>query len=312
MIQIDDAGSGSLIGGTGIGILDIENNKYYFEIIPLKYYQTKLFNQKKYQDYVVKIVEKGFAELNVNQGEYIEICQGYMFDKLRDWLTTHGYKWKSTKIDGLLQKKVEESFDQYVIQLGLPKNFIKHARYAFGFHRLLKWVLADIENRKKLCKTQWKSWQKWGKVERSIYLNKLTYPDYCLKCGQKMEPPLDVITIEYMTNKPATINIHKPCFNGKLQEIPPAFLREFNTIIKTSHKNLNLKQNEKLFLKKIQATPHLLTSNGIIVGSLPQRLGKKIDFWVKKGFNWHFFLKDYSNNQAIIFAKLQDFFSMNT
>ena len=46
MIYIDDAGSGSLIGGTGIGILNTKNNKYYFDIIPLKYYQTELFQKR--------------------------------------------------------------------------------------------------------------------------------------------------------------------------------------------------------------------------------------------------------------------------
>ena len=46
MIQIDDSGSGSLIGGTGIGILNTDTNEYYFDIIPLKYYQTELYQKK--------------------------------------------------------------------------------------------------------------------------------------------------------------------------------------------------------------------------------------------------------------------------
>ena len=36
MIHIDDAGSGSLIGGTCIGILRTNDNAYYYEIIPIK------------------------------------------------------------------------------------------------------------------------------------------------------------------------------------------------------------------------------------------------------------------------------------
>jgi len=212
MIQIDDAGSGSLIGGTGIGILNTDNNKYYFEIIPLKFYQTHLFQKKAYQDYVIKIVERSFSKLGVEKSQQIEICQGYMFDKLRNWLDANNYQWRSTKIEGPLQIKVEESFENYVIDLGLPKPFIKHARFAFGFHRLLKWVFADLENRKKLCKTQWKSWQKWGNVEKKIYPSQLKYPDYCLKCGKRINPPLEVITMEYVTNKPSTINLHKSCY----------------------------------------------------------------------------------------------------
>ena len=101
MICIDDAGSGSLIGGTGIGILNTNNNKYYFDIIPLKYYQTELFQKKAYQDFVIEIVKKGFQEIKARQDDIIEICQGYMFDKLRLWLTEQGYQWNNTKIEGL-------------------------------------------------------------------------------------------------------------------------------------------------------------------------------------------------------------------
>ncbi|NLT95212.1 MAG: hypothetical protein GXW85_06690 [Clostridia bacterium] len=216
MIQIDDAGSGSLIGGTGIGILNTDNNRYYFRVVPLKYYQTDLFQKKAYQDYVVKIVQDAFREMNIDKTHQIEVCQGYMFDKLRVWLEQNNYQWKSTKIEGPLQIMVEESFNQYVIDLGLPPAFIKHARFAFGFHRLLKWVFADFDNRKKLCKTQWKSWQKWSNTKKNIYLNTLTQPDYCLKCGKKIKPPSEVITIEYVTNKPTTLNLHKNCYKGKL------------------------------------------------------------------------------------------------
>lgn len=216
MIQIDDAGSGSLIGGTGIGILNTETNQYIFKIVPLKYYQTDLFQKKAYQDYVVKIVQEAFQNMNIEKSQRIEVCQGYMFDKLRDWLKLNEYQWQNTKIEGSLQIMVEESFNQYVIDLGLPPAFIKHAKYAFGFHRLLKWVFADFENRKKLCKTQWKSWQKWSQTEKNIFINNLTYPDYCLKCGKKINPPLEVVTIEYVTNKPTTLNLHKNCFKGRL------------------------------------------------------------------------------------------------
>jgi len=309
MIQIDDAGSGSLIGGTGIGILDTETNNYYFEIIPLKYYQTDFFQKKLYQDYVIKIVKKTFHKFNVIKSQPIEVCQGYMFDKLRNWLTINGYNWTSTKIEGPLQYKVENSFNQYVIELGLPMDFVKHARFAFGFHRLLKWVFADMENRTKLCKTQWKSWQKWGNVEKSIYENVLSYSDYCLKCGEKLKPPLNVITIEYTTNKPVTINLHNHCYSGKLREIPPTFLQEFYTTIKTAKRgldDLNLKVNENLFLKVIQNQLNVVNSQGKLIGCFNNRLGKKIFFWLKKGFLWQCYLKNYSDKHAIILAKMND------
>ena len=41
-----------------------------------------------------------------------------MFDKLLV-LTEQGYQWNNTKIEGLLQERVEDSFNQYVISLYL-------------------------------------------------------------------------------------------------------------------------------------------------------------------------------------------------
>ncbi len=216
MIQIDDAGSGSLIGGTGIGVLRVETNEFYFDIIPLPYYQPPLFQQKKYQEYVINIIQEAFHKLCVSKDESIEICRGYMFDSLRCWLSDHGYRWTSTTIEGVLQEKVEESFNQYVINLGLPDNFVKHARYAFGFHRLLKWVFADLENRKALCKTGWKSWQKWSLIQRSMFLNEAKKKEYCLKCGHIIEPKEPVMTVEYCTNKFWSINVHASCFTDNL------------------------------------------------------------------------------------------------
>jgi len=302
MIQIDDSGSGSLIGGTGIGILNTDTNEYYFDIIPLKYYQTELYQKKLYQDYVIEIVKKGFSKLNVTKKDTIQVCQSYVFDKLRHWLTDNEYNWSNAKIEGPLQYKVEESFTHYVINLGLPRDFVKHARFAFGFHRLLKWVFADKEKRKNLCKTQWKSWQKWGNKERSIYKNILTYPDYCLKCGKKIKPPQKVITIEYTTIKPATINLHPQCYSGELREFPPEFLREFSTIIKL--RNLPENNEPQLFLKVLNNEVVVTSVQGEILGILDKPLSYNIAFWLNKGFVWQCYLKELSENQAKLNLKL--------
>lgn len=307
MIQIDDAGSGSLIGGTGIGIYDFETKKYHFEIIPLKYYQTDLFQKKAYQDYVIEIVKRAFTKFNVTKKDLIQICPGYMFDKLKNFLTSKGYMWENNKIEGVLQEKVENSFEQYVISLGLPKNFVKHARYAFGFHRLLKWVFADFENRKKLCKTEWKSFKKWSPINKSIYENKLMYQDYCLKCGQKLNLNSEVITIEYKTLKPATINLHKTCFSGNLNEIPPIFIHNFKTQISIPHKiNLdsNVKLNEKLILKSIDDGVYVTSHKGTLIGHINKDLESKLLFWLNKGFSWNCQIQNSHSHKCSLVAEL--------
>jgi hypothetical protein len=211
MIEIDDAGSGSLIGGTGIGILKKDSQEYLFHVIPIKYFQYPSFTQKKYQDYVITIVEKAIEQLQVHKHEKIVLCQGYIFDKLRQWLSQKGYHWESIRIKGLLQTKVEESFNQYVISLGLPKDFIIHARYAFGFHRLFKWVMADYPQRLSLCKTGWKSWQKWSNVDLKGYHSIAFSNGFCLKCGKAIHKYDPIKVIEYQTNKKWGICLHTHC-----------------------------------------------------------------------------------------------------
>ncbi len=217
MIEIDDAGSGSLIGGTGIGIIRKETEEYIFKVIPIEFFQPPHFSQKAYQTYVIDIVEETFKKLAVSKNEPIYVCRGYIFDALRKWLTLHNYSWESTKIVGLLQNKVESSFDDYVINLGLPKNFIKHARYAFGFHRLFKWVMADKDNRAHLCKTGWKSWNKWNNVSYQISESTACKEEFCLKCGQLIKTNDHIININYTTNKEWNVNLHRACYQLEIK-----------------------------------------------------------------------------------------------
>lgn len=211
MIEIDDAGSGSLIGGTGIGILRKETEEYIFRIIPLVFFREPNFSQKKYQEYAVKIIRTVFIKLDVSRQEPIVVCRGYIFDALREWLEKEGYNWKSERIEGSLQCMVEESFDKYVVGLGLPKDFIQHARFAFGFHRLLKWVFADFDNRVKYCKTGWKSWDKWSNVPVRVYPGLLDKNMYCLKCGNIIGANEKATFFEYYTKKKWIVPVHENC-----------------------------------------------------------------------------------------------------
>ncbi|MDK2799915.1 MAG: hypothetical protein PWP27_444 [Clostridiales bacterium] len=212
MIQIDDSGSGSLIGGTCIGIFRTETNEYFYDIIPIKYYNQKNFPQKRYLDYVVQIVKNGFKALSVSKTDTIEVCQGYMFDKLRSWLDQEKYIWQSTQITGLLQDKIERTFEEYTISLGFPEQYIKYTKYPFHFHKILRWVYADYNTRAKLCKVGWKSWQKYGSIPVQYSYETMPNKYYsCLKCGKTLEPFTQVKVLRYTSNKPNIIYLHKNC-----------------------------------------------------------------------------------------------------
>ncbi|GAB6087841.1 hypothetical protein [Alkaliphilus crotonatoxidans] len=212
MIQIDDAGSGSLLGGTIIGAYRVETDEYYYDVIPLGFYQGEPFQKKEYINYVVEIVKKLFDQLRVTKDEKIEVCRGYMFEALNKWLKEEQYHFINTKIGDPLQSAIEKSFDDYAIGLGLPKEFISYTKYPFHFHRILKWVYADYQQRSSLCKTGWKSWKKYNDLPITIGEEYIKNKDWiCLKCNQPIPRHSKAAVKSYVTNRVYKIYVHPYC-----------------------------------------------------------------------------------------------------
>ncbi len=135
-----------------------------------------------------------------------------MFDRLRPWLKENKYKYASIKIAEPLQNKIEKTFENYTIELGFPKRYISYTKYPFHFHRILKWVYADYDDRVKLCKVGWKSWDKYGSLEtaeRSIKVDKKNF--ICPKCNKKIKINSQAKLITFTSNKPQTIYLHHSC-----------------------------------------------------------------------------------------------------
>lgn len=212
MIQIDDAGSGSLLGGTIIGVLRVETNEFHYDIIPLKLYQNEFFERKEYLNYVVTIIKEVFTKLEVEKHEKIEVCRGYMFDKLKLWLEQNHYNYTSTEIKDPLQTLIEKTFEDYTISLGLPEHFIVYTKYPFHFHRILKWVYADYDNRSILCKMAWKSWKKYCNLDIK-YATELVKSKnlICLKCNRPLKKNTNASVKIYTSNRVNKIYLHNGC-----------------------------------------------------------------------------------------------------
>ncbi len=212
MIQIDDAGSGSLVGGTCIGVLRKETGEYHYEIIPVHLFNEANFKNKAYIYYTTEIVKNALEKLSVTKTERISVCQGYMFEDTRKYLNHENYNFTKTKIGEPLQSLIEKTFENYSISLGLPRDFIAYTKYPFHFHRLLKWVYADYDNRIKLCKTGWKSWHKYSSIQVESYYDKLLKSNFiCLKCGRKIPDNSNVKVIKFYSNRYNYVYIHKRC-----------------------------------------------------------------------------------------------------
>lgn len=218
MIQIDDAGSGSLIGGTMIGALRVESMDCYYDLIPLKYFKSPYFENKDYIKYSTKIVCDALAYLKPDKDEPIEICRGYIFDHARPCLTSMGYNVIPSVIKNPLQDIIEREYFNYIISVGVPEDYLKYTRYPFHFHRLLKWVLADYKNRSRLCKTGWQSWKKYSSTRTISYTDYIYSGNYCcLKCGASIDVPGRIKVIEFETNRRYFIYMHENC-PAKMQE----------------------------------------------------------------------------------------------
>jgi len=212
VIQIDDAGSGSLVGGTCIGAIRTETNEYVYEFIPVNIYQNGNFYTKKYLEKSRDIVFQLLEKLKVSKDEEIQICQGYMFDMARKDLKEHGYHFRNVKIEEPLQSRIEETFKNYALELGVPPQYVKYTKYPLHFHRILRWVYANYEERYKLCKTDWKSWNKYGNLTVKMSYDILYKKNYtCLCCGKRILPGSRVKVLEYISNCPNTIYLHDRC-----------------------------------------------------------------------------------------------------
>ncbi|MBM7581331.1 hypothetical protein JOD02_000154 [Caldicoprobacter guelmensis] len=212
MIQIDDAGSGSLIGGTCIGVMRVETGEFAFDFIPVEFYYQGAFEKKAYILKCEEIVYSLLTKLHVDKKEEIQICQGYMFETVRDKLRHEGYHIISVKIKEPLQTAIENAFQQYALNLGLPAQYVKYTRYPLHFHRILRWVYADYDKRHILCKTGWKSWKKYGHLNIEVTEDILYKQNYmCLKCGKKINPGSHVKVLRYTSNCPNVIYLHHKC-----------------------------------------------------------------------------------------------------
>jgi hypothetical protein len=212
MVQIDDAGSGSLIGGTCIGAIRVETGEYVYDFIPISYYQNNTFRSKLYLKKSKNIVLSLLKKLEWVPEEEIEICQGYMFDQVRSEFETEKITYLSTKIGDPLQALIENTFQDYALSFGLPPQYVKYTKYPLHFHRLLRWVYADYDNRTKLCKTGWKSWKRYGNLSVKVDNDVLYKRNYnCLKCGKVIHSGSKVKRLEYHSNCPNIIYLHNKC-----------------------------------------------------------------------------------------------------
>jgi hypothetical protein len=166
MIEIDDAGYGSLIEGCAIGAYRPETSQFVCQFIPVEYFQKPYFSQGKYLTAATEAVKYLLETLGVCEDEPIHICRGWIFTQAKSWLSQSGYNWQEAKIVDPLQSLVEETFRKKLTSLGV--NIYKDTPPGQHFYRCLKWLKGGdingkaLKEREALAKTGWDSYAIWA------------------------------------------------------------------------------------------------------------------------------------------------------
>ncbi|HMK46338.1 MAG TPA: hypothetical protein VK436_06895 [Methanocella sp.] len=164
VVQIDDAGIGSPVGGAAIGAYEVESTAFKYGMIDVEYFQDGKYSGKQYQKRTVEIIDNLFREMDVAKETYrIEICTGHIFDNVRTWLNEEGFAWKPVKIENPLQFFIEDAFSDYLVSIGVPERIRQVEVGRDQFMYLFNWVKEDPETRVRYCKTSGNKWKtKWS------------------------------------------------------------------------------------------------------------------------------------------------------
>jgi len=160
MIEIDDAGTGDLVGDVFIGFLRKETGELIFKTLPVELFQGENWKNKKPFEVVVEQVQEGLKELNFqNHIEKIELCRGNIFDRVRNYFIEAGINYEDTIVEGKLQEAVEGRLVSHLRNdLGVRSNSLTKKSGAKRFFVLFNWVCYDIFKREKYVKSGFKKW----------------------------------------------------------------------------------------------------------------------------------------------------------
>lgn len=164
-IRIDDSGWGSPIGGTIIAGLRVESSEYASAVIPVEQFQGGQFERKVYLEGARRATAEVLAQLKHVPSEPLEICTGYVHTGTRQWLTAMQFRWTTTKVEGELQRRIEQTLWEYLKSLGFEFHQSTE-QYGSLFREAIAWLKggdpnarAMLPERMAVAKTGWGTWR---------------------------------------------------------------------------------------------------------------------------------------------------------
>jgi len=160
-IEIDDSGTGDLLGDAFIGLRRVETGKIIFKTIPVEMFNKENWKNKKPFKLVVDLVKDGLQELNFQiESEKVLLCRGNIFDQVRDYFDEMGINYEPAIIEGKLQDAVEGRLVSHLRNdLGVRSKSLTIKSGKKRFFVLFNWLCEDFFKREKYVKSGFKKWQ---------------------------------------------------------------------------------------------------------------------------------------------------------
>ena len=166
-IEIDDAGTGDLVGDAFIGLRDMSTGKIIFQSVPVK-----LYNEQNKSDDAPRKHIKTLKLLNHNENDRILLCRGNCFDLVRQYFEENEIYYEPAIVEGELQDAVEGRFLQHLRRLGVKSRNLTMDSGIKRYFILFNWVCKDFPNRERYVKTGFPAWKKkWRNIALERYQN---------------------------------------------------------------------------------------------------------------------------------------------
>ncbi len=169
-IEIDDAGTGDLVGDAFIGFRDTNTGKVIFQSVPVNLYNEENKEENRPKKHILKIVIKALRALNHSKGDRILLCRGNCFDLVREYFDENKIYYEAAIVEGELQDAVEGRFIHHLRTLGVRSKNLTMDSGIKRYFILFNWVCQDFPNRERYVKTGFPSWKKkWRNIAIERY-----------------------------------------------------------------------------------------------------------------------------------------------
>jgi hypothetical protein len=170
-IEIDDSGTGDLVGDAFIGFHVIETGKIIFRSVPVGLYNKRNHEDRKSKEYILRMIKDGLKTLKFNKHtDSIRICRGNCFDLAREWFDKEEIKHKPTIVEGKLQDAVEGRLISHLRKLGVKSKKLTKEAGAQRYFVLFNWVSRNFPEHERYVKSGFPAWnKKWREIAIERY-----------------------------------------------------------------------------------------------------------------------------------------------